>query len=333
MRIGQSIGLELDVPTRVAFGQQLRDLGHEFGSLVVVDADVSNSTRTDLFGRAFPDRFFQVGIAESNMVSVGSGLAACGYVAVVSSFACFLVCNAYDQIRMGVALPRLNVKLVGSHSGVSIGEDGPSQMGIEDIALATSLPGMVVLVPCDAPSTRQATRAMIEYDGPVYLRTSRPKFPRVHADGTKIEIGRAIRLREGKDVTLVGCGLMVAACLEAAYLLESEGLQARVLDMHTIKPLDKAAIASAARESGAIVTAEEHLLDGGLGSAVARAVLADVPVPMGFVGIQDRYAGSGRPDDLLERCGLTAEHIVAETRRVLEREAMGMPDRHLHIPS
>lgn len=320
MKVGRRIGLELGAPTRNAFGQALLELGGEHPEIVVVDGDVANSTRTESFGQEYPERFFSVGIAESNLVGVASGLAASGKTPVAASFACFLMCNAFDQIRMGVAYPQLNVKLVGSHAGISIGEDGPSQMGIEDLGLACALPNLAVLCPADEPSTRMLTRRMIEWQGPTYLRTGRPKVPVVYRDGASFQIGRANQLRDGRDVTLVGCGLMVAASLEAAGLLAEEGIEARVLDMHTLKPLDEQALERAARETGALVTAEEHLLRGGLGSAVAEAVSRRHPVPMGFVGLDDTYAESGDPDALLEKYGLTADHIAREARRVLERK-------------
>ncbi|MEZ4869183.1 MAG: transketolase C-terminal domain-containing protein [Caldilineaceae bacterium] len=321
MEIGKAVGLNYGPPTRNAFGETLRDLGHSNQNIVVVDGDVGNSTRTEYFGKEFPERFFNAGIAESNMVGIASGLAAAGKDTLVSSFACFLLCNAYDQIRMGVAFPQLNVKLVGSHSGISIGEDGPSQMGIEDIALATSLPNMTVLVPADAPATAAATRAMFDHTGPVYLRTGRPKAPIIYDDEVTFEIGKANQLRQGNDVTIIACGLMVAAALEAAHLLSQEKIEARVLDMHTIKPLDEAAIADAARTTGAIVTAEEHLLQGGLGAAVARSVATQQPVPMALVGLHDCYAESGSAEALLEKYGLMPSDIVDAVHRVLPRKS------------
>jgi len=321
MEIGKRIDLPDGPATRDAFGETLTELGRTNPNLVVVDGDVSNSTRTESFAQTFPQRFFNVGIAESNLVSVASGLAAAGKEVVAASFAVFLLCNAYDQIRMGVAFPRLNVKLVGSHSGISIGEDGPSQMAIEDLALATALPGFTVLVPADAPSTKAATRALFERQGPVYLRTGRPKTPLVYPTDLPFQIGRANQLRAGRNVTIIACGLMVAAALEAAHLLHLQGVDARVLDMHTIKPLDEVAIEWAARETGAIVTAEEHLLSGGLGAAVAQVVAERWPIPMQFVGIRDRYAESGDAQGLLEKYGLTATHIVhAALRAVAQKE-------------
>lgn len=321
MKIGQSIGLTLGEPTRNAFGEALAELGAVYPTLVVVDGDVGNSTRTEVFGRAYPERFFQVGIAESNMVSVAAGMALAGRTAVTASFAAFLTCNAYDQIRMSVGFPRANVKLVGSHAGISIGEDGPSQMGIEDLSLMASVPGMIVLCPADGPSARCLTARMLEVDGPVYMRTGRPKVPVVHPEDCDLTIGRAALLRPGGDVTIVACGLMVGAALEAASVLAGEGTDARVLDMHTLKPIDVDAIRTASRETGAIVTAEEHLLDGGLGSRVARVVCREAPCPMGFVGLDDTFAESGPPEALLEKYGLTASRIAQEARGVIARKS------------
>ncbi len=320
MNIGKRIGLKYGPPTRNAFGEALKEIGERNSNLIVLDGDVGNSTRTQYFGDEFPDRFFNVGIAESNLVGIASGLAFSGKDVLAASFACFLLTNAYDQIRMSIAFPKANVKLVGSHSGISIGQDGPSQMAIEDIALATSFPNFTVLVPADAPSAKAATRAMFEQAGPVYLRTGRPETPVVYEDGAKIEIGKANILRTGEDVTIIACGLMVAAALEAANDLAQEGIQTRVIDMHTVKPLDEQAILQAAQQTGAIVTAEEHLLAGGLGSGVARVVARKHPVPMAFIGIQDRYAESGQPQDLLEKYGLTAEDIRLAVWDVLKHK-------------
>ena len=320
MNIGKRIGLQTGKATRDAFGEALLELGREDPSIVVVDGDVHNSTRTEYFAREFPDRFFNVGIAESNMVGVAAGLAACGKKAFVSSFACFLMNNAFDQLRMCVAFPLQNVKAVGSHAGISIGEDGPSQMGIEDIALASALPGFKVFVPADEHAARALTRLMAEVKGPAYMRTGRPGFPLVYDADARFAVGKANQLREGSDLTIVGTGLMVAASLEAAHLLSEDGIQVRVLDMHTIKPLDEEAIVAAAIQTGCIVCAEEHLLCGGLGSEVARVIGRTHPVPMEFVGIRDTYATSGPPDALLEYYGLTADHIVEACRSALARK-------------
>ena len=320
MDIGKSIGLEYGLPIRNAFGETLREMGDENPNLVVLDGDVGNSTRTNIFRDEYPGRFFNFGIAESNLVGVASGMAASGKTVLAASFACFLLCNAYDQIRMSVAFPRENVKLVGSHSGISIGEDGPSQMGIEDIALASSLPHFTVVAPADEPSMRAATRAILEHEGPVYLRSGRPRVPIVYDNGPAFELGKANQLRDGGDVTIIAYGLMVAAALEAAAELSEEGIEARVLDMHTIKPLDADAVEAAAKESGAVVTAEEHLLNGGLGGEVARVVGERYPVPMGFVGIDNTYAESGEPQELLAKYELMPSDIKNAVNQTLVRK-------------
>lgn len=301
----------LGKPTRLAFGEALLEVGREDPNIVVVDGDVNNSTRTDFFAKEFPERFFNFGIAESNLVGVASGLAASGKTVFAASFACFIICNAFDQLRMSVAFPNLNVKVVGSHSGISIGEDGPSQMGIEDVALACALPNFVVLVPADEHETRAATRAMAQHVGPAYMRTGRPKFPLIYEKDCPFTIGVANILRSGDDVTLIANGLMVSRALQAAESLAQEGIEARVLDMHTVKPIDRQAVIAAARETGAIVTAEEHLAAGGMGSQVARVAAENCPVPVKMVAIEDTYAQSGKPEELLRVYGLTAEHIVA----------------------
>lgn len=301
----------LGKPTRLAFGEALLETGREDPNTVVIDGDVNNSTRTDLFAKEFPERFFNFGIAESNLVGVASGLAASGKTVFAASFACFIMCNGFDQLRMSVAFPNLNVKIVGSHSGISIGEDGPSQMGIEDVALACALPNFVVLVPADEHETRAATRAMARHLGPAYMRTGRPKFPLIYEKGCHFTIGVANLLRSGDDVALIANGLMVSRALQAAETLAQEGIEARVLDMHTVKPIDRQAVIAAARETGAIVTAEEHLAAGGMGSQVARVVAENYPVPVKMVAIEDTYAQSGKPEELLRVYGLTAEHIVA----------------------
>jgi transketolase len=318
MVIGKTLGLPEGKATRVAFGEELVAVGREDPDLVVVDGDLNNSTRTDLFMKAFPDRFFNVGIAESNLAGVAGGLAAAGKKPWIASFAAFMLCNAYDQLRMSVAFPHLNVKVVGSHGGISIGEDGPSQMGIEDVALAGALPGFTVVVTADEISTRQAVRQLHNLAGPAYLRTGRPNVPLVYQDGAQFQLGRATCLRDGSDVTLVANGLMVAAALEAAAALEKEGVSARVLDAHTVKPLDVETLEKAARETGRLVVAEEHLRHGGLGTAVAAALAERSPCRMAFVNLGDTFAESGKPDDLLRKYGLTYEAITAAARGLLQ---------------
>lgn len=319
MKIGENIGLKAGDATRNAFGETLEALGAENLNLVVVDGDLNNSTRTKAFKQAYPERFINVGIAESNMVGVASGFAACGKAVLASSFAVFLLGNAYDQIRMSVAYPRMNVKLVGSHSGISVGEDGPSQMAIEDLALAASLPNMTILVPADEHAARWATRAMFDHDGPVYLRTGRPSVPQVYDSDAQFELGKANIVREGDDVTIIACGIMVAIALEAAHALAQQGIHARVLDMHTVKPLDRAAIENAADETGAIVVAEEHSVAGGLGAAVAQLVALHKPVPLAFIGVMDEYAESGDPSDLFARYGLSSNYVFQAAHRVQQK--------------
>ena len=313
----QTLDFKMGKATRDAFGVALAEAADGRPEIVVVDGDVHNSTRTEYFAKRFPERFFNVGIAESNMIGIAGGLAGAGKVPVVASFACFLLCNAYDQARMSVAFPGLNVKLVGSHAGISIGEDGPSQMGIEDVSLACSLPGFTVVVPADEPSARAATVAILNHDGPCYLRVGRPNVPIVYSDGCDLTLGKANRLRDGSDVTLIANGLMVAASLEAAANLAGEGIEARVLDVHTVKPLDRDAVAEAARETGALVVAEEHLHHGGLGSVVASAAAEIVPVPIRFVDLGDRFAESGPAEALLEKYGLTAADIAKAAREAV----------------
>jgi len=319
MNIGQKSGLKAGKATRDAFGRALQELGNSYPNLVTVDGDVGNSTRTEWFGESFPDRAFNVGIAESNMVSIAGGLASTGKIPVVASFACFLMCNAFDQIRMSVAFPGLNVKLVGTHAGISIGEDGPSQMGIEDVALACSLAGVSVIVPCDEPSAKLATQAMLEHQGPTYLRLGRAGVPIVYENGCDFQIGKANSIRDGGDVTIIANGLMVAVALDAAAELAEEGIEARVLDMHTVKPIDAEAISAAAKETGCLVVAEEHLPHGGLGAAVADVVTRTHPVPVEFVNIGDRYAESGDPQGLLDKYGLTPQAVASAAKSARSR--------------
>lgn len=320
MNVGKAIGLPLGKATRDALGEALVELGKENQDIVVLDGDLNNSTKTEYFAKAFPNRFFNVGIAESNLVGVAGGLASCGKIPFVASFACFVMCNAFDQLRLSVAYPHLNVKVVGSHGGISLGEDGPSQMSVEDVALACALPGFVVLVPADEVATKCLVKAAALHRGPVYIRVGRPRVPIVYEDGQAFTIGQANTLREGKDVAIIANGLMVAAALEAAQALSGLGIEATVLDMHTVKPIDERAIVSAAEATGALVTAEEHLVWGGLGSAVARVVTNRCPVPMEFVAISDTYAESGKPDELLKAYGLTAEDIVKAAQRAMIRK-------------
>jgi transketolase len=312
--------MKMGKSTREAFGHALAKVGEEHADVVVLDGDVNNSTYTNHFGKKFPDRFFNVGIAESNLVGVASGLAASGKRSWLASFACFIMCNAYDQLRMSVAFPHLDVKVVGTHAGISIGEDGPSQMGIEDVSLACSLPGFTVVVPADEPSTHQAVQALVRIKSPAYLRCGRPAVPLVYTDGVPFQLGKANQLRDGEDVTVIANGLMVAAALEAAERLAGDGVQARVLDMHTVKPIDDAAVLAAALDTGRIVVAEEHLLHGSLCSAVAVSAARQLPVPMRFVALRDTFAESGPAEGLLEKYGLTADDIVREARELVGKK-------------
>ncbi|MCY4437265.1 MAG: transketolase family protein [Chloroflexi bacterium] len=317
MAVEPKVNLKMGKATRDAFGAALREAGRTNPDIVVVDGDVNNSTRTEWFAQEFPERFINVGIAESNLVGIGAGLAACGKLPVIASFACFIMCNGYDQLRMSIAFPNLNVKVVGSHAGISIGEDGPSQMAIEDVALALGLPTFTVIVPADEPSTHKAVAAMLSAEGPAYMRVGRPDVPVIYGDNPDFTLGKANELRSGGDITLISNGIMVAAALEAAQTLAAEGVQARVLDMHTVRPLDVAAVTKAARETGKIVVAEEHLVQCGLGSVVAMAVVEHAPCAMAFVGVENTYAESGDASALLQKYGLTAQHIVAKARSLL----------------
>jgi len=313
--------LKLGKSTREAYGETLVQLGRENEDIVVLDADLSKSTMTKFFAKEFPERFFNFGIAEANMVSVAAGLAAAGKIPFVSSFACFLVNKSYEQLKISVAgSGGFNIKFVASHGGISVGEDGFSQQSVEDIALVSSLPGFTVIIPADEVETREAVRAASKYYGPVYIRVGRPKAPIVYPNGCDFRIGKSNKLREGKDLTIIANGLLVAEALEAAHELEKERIEAAVIDMHTVKPLDEGAIKEAAKETGAILTVEEHLLHGGLGSRVAQVVVSTSPVPMELLGLKDTYGESGKPYELFEKFGISKEKIVKRAHRLLKRK-------------
>jgi transketolase len=312
--------LKMGAATREAYGEALAELGAKNPDIVVLDADLAKSTFSAKFQEKFPERFFSCGIAEANMVGIAGGLALSGKVPFASSFAVFLCDKAYDQLRMCIAYPSVNAKFCGSHGGISIGEDGPSQQSVEDIALMSALAGFTVLVPSDEFCARALVHRMAEHVGPVYMRTGRPKAPVIYTSADQFKIGHAKVHGSGRDAVIIACGLEVAYALQAQSQLEEEGIAVRVIDMHTIKPLDEATVEQAARHCGAIVTAEEHLLDGGLGSQVARAVAKSYPVPIEFVGLQNTYAESGTPEQLMEKYGLTTPHIVNAVRRVLRRK-------------
>ncbi len=315
MQLGEKAGLKPAPPLRDVFGDALLDLARANPRVVVLDGDLGNSTKAEKVRFEFPERFFNLGIAESNLVGVGAGLAACDFIPFIVSFSSFLLCNAYDQLRLSIGISNLNAKVVGSHGGITLGKDGPTQMGIEDFALMGGMPTFVILVPGDPVSMHKAVFATAEHVGPVFLRSSRIAMPHIYPeDDCPFDIGKANVVREGGDVTIIGCGMMVSAGLDAAATLAGEGIEARVLDMHTLRPMDVDAITAAARETGAIVCAEEHLLQGGMGSNVARIVAEHHPVPMRFVGLADTYVESADPWDLLRKYHLTADDIVAAAR-------------------
>jgi len=309
-----------EVSLRETYGKTLVELGKENPDIVVLDADLSRSTMTYFFASEFPHRFFDCGIAEQNMVSIAAGLAASGKLPFASTFAVFVPGRCFDQIRMSIAQPRLNVKLVATHGGISVGEDGTSHHSIEDLALISSLPGFTVIVPADAIETAQATRAAAANYGPFYIRLCRPKMPLVYNEDYRFNLGKAVTMRQGKDVTIIAIGIMVTAALEAAENLTQEGIDCLVLNMPTLKPIDEAAIIKAAAGTRAMVTAEEHLEHGGLGSIVARVLARQQPVPMEFVAIKDTYAKSGKAAELLQRYGLTAKDIEQAVRSAVKRK-------------
>jgi transketolase len=312
--------------TREALGPTLVKLAKEGLPIVVVDADLGASTTARKFRDAFPDRFFSVGVAEQNMIGVSAGLAAAGKVAFCSAFGVFLPGRCFDQIRVSVAQTGLNVKMVSSHGGISVGEDGISAHAIEDLALMCSLAGVNVIVPADVVEAAQAIDTAARTPGPFYIRTGRPKIAVIYDESYRFQLGKAHVLRPGNDVTVIANGIMVKPALDAAEALEREGIGCRVLNMASLRPLDEEAISAAARETGAIVTAEEHQIRSGVAAMVSQVVTATHPVPMGAVGMRDCYAESGRWDELMEKYGLTAEAIVGEAKGVLKRKAGGRTD-------
>ena len=309
--------------TRAVYGEMLVELAEKYPELVVLDADLSSATMTKSFAKAYPDRFLDMGIAEANMIGVAAGLSTCGKKPFANSFAMFTAGRAYEQVRNSVAYPHLNVKCVGSHGGLSVGEDGATHQCLEDLALMSAIPGMTVVNPCDGNEMRQAVLALIEYNGPAYLRLGRMAVETVtdSIDGYKFELGKAAMLRDGKDVTIAATGLMVQRALAAAELLSGEGVSARVLDFHTIKPLDGEALLAAAKETGCIVTTEEHSIMGGLGSAVAGFIGEHCPVPVVRHGVNDEFGRSGKAEQVLEAYGLTPAGIAAKVKKALEMKA------------
>ncbi len=309
----------IKIATRDAYGQTLIELGNEREDIIVMDADLAAATKTGMFKKAHPDRFFNAGIAEGNMMSIAAGLAACGKTVFASSFAMFAAGRAFEQIRNSIAYPHLNVKIAASHAGISVGEDGATHQCCEDIGIMRTIPGMVILNPADGPEAKAAVRAAADYDGPVYLRFGRLAVPVFNEENVEFTIGKGKVMRDGADVTIIATGLEVNEAMIAADTLAAEGIDARVINMATIKPIDKDIILQAAAETGAIVTAEEHNVIGGLGSAVAEVLVeSGKPVPMLRVGVEDTFGRSGPALELLDIYGLTAPHIVDKVKAVLK---------------
>lgn len=308
------------VATREGFGKEIVALGKTEKRIIVLSADLEDATRAEYFKFEFPDRFFNVGIAEQDLVGTSAGLSLMGFIPFACSFAVFLTNRAYDMIRLDVCYNNLNVKIVSSHAGVTVGEDGASAQCLEDLAIMRVLPNLKVVCPADALEARKATRQFVAQTGPMYMRTSRAAFPVISDESTPFEIGRANILKDGDDVTLIACGVMVSECLDAAEILKKQGISARVVNMHTIKPLDEKAIVDAAKETGAIVTAEEHQITGGLGSAVCEVLSKHQPVPLEMIGIKDVFGVTGGAMELLEKFHLKAPDIAKAAKHVLKRK-------------
>ena len=308
------------VATRDAYGKALVKLGEVNPNIVVLDADLSKSTKTDQFLKKFPERFIQMGIAEADMISTAGGLATAGKIPFASTFAIFATGRAYDQVRNTIGYAGLNVKIAATHAGVTVGADGGSHQSLEDIALMRAIPGMTVLNPADATETEKLIFAAAELKGPVYIRLGREPMPNVFGEDYQPEIGKAVRLREGKAATIIATGIMVEGALIAADILGQKGTTVRVINVHTIKPIDSAEIIKAAWETGAIVTAEEHSVIGGLASAVSEVVVQNHPVPMEFIGVKDRFGQSGTPAELMAEYSLNPEHIVAAVEKTIGRK-------------
>ena len=307
------------IATRAAYGEALVSLAEQYPELVVLDADLSGSTMTKAFSKAHPERFFNMGIAEANMTVVAAGLAACGKKPFCNTFAMFAAGRAWEQVRNSVAYPHLNVKVIGSHGGLSVGEDGATHQCIEDYAIMRAIPGMMVLSPCDGPEMRLAVKALLEYDGPAYMRLGRLAVDSVTDEipGYQFELGKGVTLRDGSDVTIVATGMMVQMAMKAADILKEQGIDARVLDFHTIKPLDEALLLKAAKETRCIVTTEEHNVLGGLGGAVAEYLSGVCPVPVVRHGVNDEFGRSGKAPAVLEAYGLTPESIAEKAAEAL----------------
>ena len=306
------------IATREAYGKALVELGEKNKNVVVLDADLAKATKTDGFMKAFPDRFFDMGIAEADMIGTAAGLATCGKIPFASSFAMFAIGRAYDQVRNSIAYPKLNVKIAATHAGITVGEDGATHQAIEDIALTRVMPNMTVLCPCDEFETKWAIETSAEIDGPVYIRLGRSKAKEVYNEEESFEFGKGKLVRDGNDVTVIATGIMVAEAVKAHEILKDEGISVRVIDIHTIKPIDKDIIIKAAYETKGIVTAEEHSIIGGLGGAVSEVISEKCPTKVLRVGVKDVFGKSGAASELLKEYGLTAENIIERVREILK---------------
>ena len=305
------------VATRVGYGEALVELGSERDDFLVLDADLAAATQTGMFKKAFPERFYDCGIAEGNMISIAAGIAATGKKVICSSFAMFAAGRAFEQVRNSVGYPHLNVIIGATHAGISVGEDGATHQCCEDIALMRTIPGMTIINPADETEAKKAVKAALELDGPAYMRFGRLAVPVIFGDDYNFEVGKGVELKDGTDVTVIATGLMVNEALEAYEILKSEGISARIINMHTIKPLDKEIVLKAARETGAIVTAEEHSVIGGLGAAVSETVCEESPVPVVKLGVNDTFGHSGPAVKLLDEFGLRAANIAQKAKRAI----------------
>ncbi len=314
--VGGKVGGVMD-SLRDAYGDTLVELGNEGANIIVFDADLAGSTRTSKFAKAFPERFFNMGAAEQGMVAAAAGAATTGVVPFVSTFAMFATGRAYEFVRQAVGVGHQNVKIVATHAGLTVGEDGGTHQCLEDLALMSMIPGMTIICPSDGSETKQAVRAAYAHQGPVYVRLTRDKFPRIHGSDYKFELGKAVVMRQGKDVLLVGCGLGTSICLDAAELLAADGIEATVLHTPTIKPFDRETLIALARKHKAVVTCEEHQIHGGLGGIVAEILSEAHPMPVRRVGVNDRFGQSGKPEKLLEAYGVTPQAVVTAAKAAL----------------
>lgn len=311
-----------NLATREAYGKALVELGSKNKNIVVLDADLSKSTKTADFAKVYPERFINMGIAEADMMSTAAGLAACGKIPFASTFAIFASGRGFEQIRNSICYPELNVKIAATHAGLTVGEDGASHQAIEDLSLMRSIPNMTVICPCDDVETIGAIRAAAEYHGPVYIRLGRSSVPTLNDENSyKFEIGKAVVLREGKDISIFATGIMVSEAMKAAETLKGEGIEAEVVNIHTLKPIDSDAIVASVKKTGAAITCEEHNVIGGLGSAVCEVLSENHPAIVKRIGVMDTFGESGKPSELLKEYGLTAEDIVSITRSVLSKKA------------